>query len=130
MVYPRIGIEPTEAVALLSGLVEVNRQQMRSIGPRRPRVFDLIRSGRLVYDARDPGERWQTYRDVIGQVERRGIARADCEDLASLVAAELREDGYDPDARPYAYHAQGRTWHVVVASPKFGYLDPSIAGGM
>ena len=67
---------------------------------------------------------------MIGQLERRGYALADCEDLSALVAAELREDGHDADARPYAYHAQGRTWHVVVASPKFGYLDPSIAGGM
>ena len=130
MVYPRIGIEPTEAVALLEGLVAVNRQPMRAAGPRRPRVSDLVRSGRLVYDARDPGERWQTYRDVIQQLEARGVARADCEDLASLVAAELREDGHDANARPYAYHAQGRTWHVVVASPRYGFLDPSIAGGM
>lgn len=130
MVFPRIGIEPSEAAALLGGLVAVDRQQMRAAGPGRPRVWQLIRSGALRYDRRDPAEHWQTYRDVIGQIERRGFARADCEDLSALVAAELQVDGEDVAARPYVYRAQGRTYHVVVASPRFGYLDPSIAGGM
>lgn len=130
VVYPRIGIHPDEAAALLSGLVAVNRQQMRAAGPRRPRVWQLLRSGALYYERRDPREHWQTYRDVMGALRARGRAGADCEDLSALVAAELGEDGMDPAARPYVYHAQDRTYHVVVASPKFGYLDPSIAGGM
>jgi hypothetical protein len=58
VVYPRIGINPDEAAALLSGLVAVNRQQMRAAGPRRPRVWSLLRSGALRYKRSDPDEHW------------------------------------------------------------------------
>lgn len=130
MVRPQIGIDPHEAAALLTGLVAVSRQQMREAGPGRLKVRDAILRGLFRYDRHDPDEIWKTYADAIREVEAHGVAHLDCEDLASLVVAELQETGADPRAFPYVYRARGHTFHVVAGSPRYGWLDPSVAAGM
>lgn len=130
MVRPQIGIDPHEAAALLTGLVAVSAQQMREAGPHRLMVQDAIQRGLFIYDRNDPDERWKTYADAIEEVRRNGAAHLDCEDLASLVVAELQVTGQDPRAFPYVYRARGHTFHVVAGSPRYGWLDPSVAAGM
>lgn len=130
MVTPLIHVEPRDAPGLLAGIVNVNRRQMRQAGPRRLMVQDAIRRGLFVYDPNDPDEHWITYDEALGMIARDGVARLDCEDLTGLVCAELQETGADPHAFPYLYRAHGSMWHVVVGSPRFGWLDPSVAAGM
>lgn len=129
-VRPTLELSPEDAAVLLNeGLVGVNRAQMLRRGHGRPRVEDLIRSGKLRYSRRDPEERWQTYEDLVGAVERDGVAWGDCEDLASAAAAEISLES-DPRTRTHVYRTGPRMSHVVVASERMGLLDPSIAAGM
>jgi len=131
LIRPLIRIKANEAKALLNGgIVGVNRQQMMARGPNRPRLIDLIRSGKVVYSAFDPDEEWWTYDQVLDMIARDGVAYVDCEDLAGILAAELQVDGTDPRAFVHTYRAVNHTWHVVVGSPVFGWLDPSVAAGM
>ncbi len=119
---------------MLSGLVAVNRAQMERAGPGRPRIRDLIASGQLRYSPVDPNEHWQTYDEVLGVMERDGAAYADCEDLASMAAAEMNIDqgaaDYDPSARVVVYRTGPSMSHVIVESKRFGHLDPSKSAGM
>lgn len=129
-VRPTLELSAEDAAILLNeGLVGVNRAQMLRRGPGRPRVRDLIASGQLRYSPVDPDEHWQTYEDVLGAIQARGVALADCEDLAGMAAAEEDLDG-DTGARTTVYRTGPNMNHVVVASPRFGLLDPSISAGM
>lgn len=120
-----------DAAALLGGgLVGLNVHQMERAGPQRPKVSDWIKSGALRYSRDDPDEHWQSYKDIAELIERDGMAEGDCEDLATLVAAEMRVSGEDPLAKPVIYKSGRKTYHVIVSSPRYGLLDPSIAGGM
>lgn len=130
-------LSPEEAAHMLNaGLVGVNVYQMQKIGPNRPKMRDLISRGLVRYNRIDPNEHWQTYGQILGQIARKGYADADCEDLASAVAAEMRLEPpdspmYDPQATTHVYRSAPRTSHVVVWSPRFGrLLDPSVAAGM
>lgn len=119
---------------LNGGLLGVNLAQMAAAGPRRPRIVNLIRSGKLRYVRSDPREHWQNYNELMGQLRRRGVAGGDCEDLASAAAAEMRTDvgspWYDPTAEIFVYRAGPGLSHVIVKSQRFGLLDPSVGGGM
>ncbi len=132
--HPTLNLSIRDAPYMLRGLLAVDEAQMRRAGPNRPRIHDLIRSGYLGYSKRDPYEHWQTYDEMIGQLRRKGYAIADCEDLATAAAAEMRLDRghryYDPGAVPHVYKTAPRVSHVVVHSPRWGLLDPSVAGGM
>lgn len=132
MISPRLHLTPREAAALLArGFVGVDEDQMRRAGEDRPRVADLIRSRRLVYSPVDPGEEWQSYRDFLASIRTRGYALADCEDLATALAAEARVDGIDPKAYPGVYRVRPGLSHVVTVLPSLGRrIDPSRLAGM
>lgn len=128
---PHIELKAQEAAYMLNGgLQGVNMRQMQDAGPRRPRVYELIRAKKLVYSPYDPEEEWKTYRQVLEEIEKTGVSRCDCEDIATLVAAELVVDGVDTAARPVVYQSGPTLFHVVTTSPKFGYLDACISAGM
>lgn len=131
-VRPLLQIEPEDAAALLGGgLVAVNVGQMRRLRPQgAPSVAELIRSGRLRYSNIDPAEHWQTYEQIIGELNAAGFAEADCEDLASLAAAEYQFTGEDPGATVYVYRTGPRMSHVVVQRSSGALEDPSLAAGM
>jgi hypothetical protein len=131
-IRPLIELHPQDAAAMLGGgLVAVNEAQMRRLRPAgAPTVRELIASGRLVYSAIDPAEHWQTYEQVVGDVQAVGRTDADCEDLASLVAAEYRVSGEDPGATVYVYRTGPKMSHVVVRRSSGALEDPSIAAGM
>ena len=122
----RFNVTPDDASTLLWGLVMVNLDQMKrwytSCGSI-PSVIHAINHGTIVYNRRDPLEHWQTVNELLVS------GGGDCEDLSAAVCAELILMGYD--ARPYPYKTnQWGLHHVVVESSPFGFLDPSIAGGM
>ena len=84
--HPTLSLSPEDASHLLnSGLVGVDVHQMQRAGLNRPRVLDLIRTGRLKYLRRDPHEHWQTYDELMGAVKAEGVGTGDCEDLAGLL---------------------------------------------
>lgn len=131
-IRPTLQIAAGDAEALLaSGLVGVNLKQMQRLRPAgAPSVFDLIRSGRLYYSRLDPEEQWQTYEQVVERVWAEGRADADCEDLASMIAAEYRYTGIDPGATVTVYPSAPGVSHVVVRLSSGQLQDPSIAAGM
>lgn len=132
MPQPLIRVGTETAPFLLRGVMEGNVDEMRRAAERGMywSVQDAIQTGRLRYSADDPEEEWQFYSQIGAKIARQGVAFADCEDLAALVAAELRFCGADPEARPVIYKVKPGLVHVIVWSPRFGYLDPSISAGM
>lgn len=136
MLRPTFRLGAEDAAEMLSGLLAVDLAQMRRAGPNRPRIVDLIESGQLRYSRLDPEEHWQTYEEMVAEINARGFAEADCEDLATALAAELRMgDGRwsDPQAAPVVYRSSPRVLHVVVKAPNLSpghLLDPSRSAGM
>lgn len=131
-IRPTMEIKPEDAQALLgSGLVGVNLAQMRRLRPQgTPSVIDLIRTGRVRYSRLDPTEHWQTYEQIVRDVQSQGWTDADCEDLASLVAAEYQFTGEDPGAQVHVYGTGPNLSHVVVRRSNGALEDPSVAAGM
>ena len=126
---PKFDLRTQEAANLLDGLVSVNLAQMdKKFGGVKGNfpVIKAIQEGRLRYRRADPQEHWKSWREIMG-----GVASgegADCEDLSSAVTAELLYNGIP--ARTYVYQAAPKLYHVVVSTPRWGYLDPSRAAGM
>ena len=149
MISPHFELTGHEAKGLLYGLLEVNKQQLRE-NPGLPSMRELIRQGKVRYEVNDPDEHWQTYREMVENVQKYGFATADCEDLAPAVAAEDQiRSGVQ--SLPYAYSPKEGLYHVVTAVPtgaaaRFGgnwpgamgaprvkgytFIDPSAAAGM
>ena len=127
---PYFDIKTNEAANLLDGLVSVGLSQIdKRIG--RKGVYPVIRGiqmGQIRYKRADPREHWQSWREIVEQVDRFGVAGADCEDLSSAVAAELVYNGIP--ARTYTYKSGPKLYHVVVKTDRWGLLDPSRAAGM
>lgn len=118
-VRPDFGFVPSkEAAAVAVGLVARDLYQLRH--GARP-IAAALRSGRLRYRARDPGDRWLSIRDVW----RAG--GGDCEDLAAAVAAELIRDGIR--ARVVFVRIGPSELHAVVRVGR-RTIDPSRWGGM
>lgn len=88
---------------------------------RHPSSRSLYACG-VVYDARDPGERWQL------PSETRARGRGDCEDLASYRAAELRLGG--ESCRVVVRRTGPRVLHAVVERADGRIEDPSKRLGM
>ncbi len=131
-VHPYFNLNADEAANLLDGLVSVNLRQIDKAGgfsgsPRFP-ILTGIQQGRVRYRRADPREHWQSWRELVEQMQRGGTAYADCEDLSSAVAAELLAAGQT--ARTYVYKSGPRLYHVVVKTDRWGLLDPSRAAGM
>ncbi len=130
-VHPTLHLEPWEAEYMLLGLVATNMAQMARAGPARPRVLDMIRTGKLRYSRIDPDDHWQTYAEVLDQLRQHPYAEADCEDLSGLLAAEMRLQGQDPRARPVLHRTGPHMLHVRVLSPRYREIyDPSVWAGM
>ena len=131
MISPLLKLSADDAAHMLSGgLLAVNVRQMQLAGPGRPKVCGLIRSKRIRYSAEDPEEEWKGYNNTLDEIRQNGVAVLDCEDIATLVAAELVADGIDVDARPVVYNSGTGIFHVVTNSPKYGLLDACILAGM
>ena len=150
MISPHFELTGHEAKGLLYGLLEVNKQQLRE-NPGMPSIRDLIRQGKVVYEENDPGEHWQTYRELVEAVQKDGVAYGDCEDLAPAVAAE-DQIRYGIESLPFAYAPREGLYHVVTAIPTsapatfggrgwpkamgapsvsgYSFIDPSAAAGM
>jgi len=134
-ISPTFKLETNEAAHLLQGLVAVDlaqiRQRYQGLGAQgrgRFPVLQGIQQGTVRYKRYDPTEHWKTWREIVGEQEATGRGTGDCEDLASAVAAELVFNGVP--ARTYVYQSGPRLYHVVVATPRWGLLDPSRAAGM
>ena len=131
-VHPYFNLEAHEAANLLDGLVSVNLSQISKAGgfagrPSFP-ILTGIQEGRVRYRRQDPREHWQSWRELKEQLDRKGKAFGDCEDLSSAVAAELLSSGIS--ARTYVYNSAPKLYHVVVKTDRWGLLDPSRAAGM
>ena len=147
MISPLFQVTGKEAKHFLPALVAINEEALRA-NPGWPSVRGLITQGKVKYRLADEQEHWQTYRELVEAVSKQGIAYADCEDLASAVAAEDRvRRGVMTES--YAYNPSPNLFHVVAAVPtgstnKVGALptargtlrpgfvlqDPSAAAGM
>lgn len=128
-IVPQFGpMNLEEAQALLSGLVALNRVQLRRGVPS---VAAAILSGsshngphrrRVRYIRRDPGEYWRSLKELWR------FGGGDCEDLAAAIAAELQERGIPAEARILA-PKRGRTAHAIVVVHG-RVIDPSAIAGM
>jgi hypothetical protein len=134
-ISPTFRLETREAAHLLQGLVAVDLAQLRGafdgLGARGQGQFPVltgIQNGTIRYRRFDPNEHWKTWREIVDEQRRTGVGTGDCEDLSSAVVAELMYNG--EQARTYVYRSGPRLYHVVVATPRWGLLDPSRAAGM
>lgn len=149
-ISPYFKMTGSEARGLLYGLMESDKIQLRD-NPSMPSMRQMVQTGKVVYKRADPEEHWQTYREMVENVQRDGVAYADCEDIACAIAAE-DQVRYGVQSLPYAYNPSPSLFHVVVAVPDgqygalprgnwprpqmapdiMGYVleDPSAAAGM
>jgi hypothetical protein len=134
---PKFNISSIDASHLLTGLVAVNRAQIKRAkakGMTEPfPIIKAIQAGKLRYKRQDKEEHWQTWDEMMKNINTPKFAGtieygADCEDLSSAVAAELLEAGIP--ARTYVYKSRPKLFHVVVLTNKWGFLDPSRDAGM
>lgn len=150
MIHPYFNLTGSDARGLLYGLMEVDKIQLRE-SPGMPSMRHLVQSGKVKYRRADPEEHWQSYKEIVGNVRRDGVAYADCEDIASAIAAEDQVK-YGVVSLPYAYTPKQGLFHVVTAVPvdQFGAIprhdwpgarfapdvpgyvlqDPSVVAGM
>jgi hypothetical protein len=129
-ISPTLRLESHEAANLLDGLVSVNLAQMNNakLPAKQFPVITGIQAGKIRYRRADPDEHWQSWREIMEQVDEDGRGYADCEDLASAVAAELLRNGVK--ARTFVYRSGPKLFHVVVKTDQWGLIDPSRAAGM
>jgi len=127
MISPKFSLSGSDARGLLHGLLEVNKIQLQE-DPRLPSMRRMIEEGKVVYEQQDPDEHWQSYKEIVEQVQRYGVAHADCEDLAPAVAAEDQVRSGIASI-PYAYNPRPNLFHVVTAVPstRFGALSGSFS---
>ena len=132
-IHPTIRVTTQDAANLLDGIVSTGLGQMRRApaqlgGVGKFPILRGIQAGTVRYERSDPDEHWQTWGELVDQLQRTGRAKGDCEDLASAVAAELLFNGIP--ARTYVYRSGPQLYHVVVKTERWGFLDPSRAAGM
>ena len=128
---PEFDITTRDAANLLPGVVNMNVKQIQRRFGGAASQFPILRgiqTGKVRYKRLDRREKWQTWDNLMAQLDSRGVAEGDCEDLASAVAAELVNAGVR--ARTYVYQSGPRLYHVVVQTDRWGLLDPSRAAGM
>ncbi len=118
MISPLFRMSGDEARGLLFGLTESNKLQLRKY-PGMPSMRELIRDGRVKYDPNDPQEHWKTYKELVDEVDQKGVAYGDCEDLAVAVAAE-DQVRHGVQSLPFAYSPRQGLFHVVTAVPNGG----------
>jgi hypothetical protein len=115
VIHPYFNVTGPEAKGLLYGLLEMSKDQLRA-NPGFPSMRQLVQEGKVRYRESDPNEHWQTYREIVEKVGSDGVAYADCEDLATAVAAE-DQVRYGIESIPYAYSPRQGLFHVVTAVP-------------
>lgn len=119
----RVPLSSAAFAAAIEGLVQLNQRILQGrVPPGRTKFPPLIDSG-IVYKK----ERRDTWRD-IRQVFKTGWG--DCEDLAAIRVAQLRESGRDPGARVKVYKSGKRKYHAIVIRSDGSTWDPSRALGM
>jgi len=109
--------------AALEGLVLLGVAEMNAYHTQGDPFPPLYESG-VVYEREHGTERWLTPSQVLG------LGRADCEDLASYRAAEMRTSGEDPGAMARVIRSGPRTWHAIVERSDGSIEDPSRVLGM
>ena len=150
MISPLFRVTGEEAKHFLPALVNINVEELRE-HPEWPSVRQLIDQGKIQYRLADPQEHWQTYRELVEQIQQSGVAYADCEDLASAVAAEDRArygvmtEAWPYQPRPGLFHVvaavptasatrfgAGSRWPLAQGATRPGFVlqDPSAAAGM
>jgi hypothetical protein len=87
------------------------------------RDFKPLYESGVVYK-REPHDVWRH----IGDVYKSGWA--DCEDLAAIRVAQLRESGEDPAAKVVVYQSGPRRFHAIVGRGDGSTEDPSRRLGM
>ncbi len=130
-IHPYLSVDTRDAANLLDGIVSANLGQMRRSSVGASSSFPILRgiqNGTVRYKRADRNEHWQTWGELMEQLQGSGKAEGDCEDLASAVAAELLFAGIP--ARTYVYKSGPSLYHVVVKTDRWGFLDPSRAAGM
>jgi hypothetical protein len=119
---------PHDSPEELRGSVNLSQMKKARVPKGRYPLIRAIQDKRLRYRRADPEEHWQSWREMMEQLQGGGRGYADCEDLAAGVVAELSRNGIK--ARTYVYKSGGTLYHVVVKTKRWGLLDPSIAAGM
>jgi len=109
--------------AALEGLVRLGVAELAERETSGAALPPLYESG-VRYEREHGTENWLLPSQALA------LGRADCEDLASWRAAELRVTGEDPDARAHVIRSGPRTWHAVVARSDGTAEDPSRRLGM
>lgn len=92
-----------------------------------PSIHDAIGSGRVRWRPEPSSQGFEGF-DLPSTVIKRGWG--DCDDLAAWLAAELREEGEDPDAQAIVYQSGKDRWHAVVQRGNGDIQDPSRWAGM
>jgi hypothetical protein len=115
VIHPFFNLTGEEAKGLLFGLLEVDKGQLRD-HPEYPPFRQLISDGKIRYEQHDPGEKWQSYRELMEQIQQRGYAEGDCEDFAPALAASDQVH-FGVSSTPYAYSPRDGLFHVVTAVP-------------
>jgi transglutaminase-like putative cysteine protease len=135
-VRPSVSVTADEAAQLLHGIVAVNLKQIEKravkyAGAGQAGYFPILRgiqNKTVRYDRYDPEEEWKTWGQLVSELESKGKAHGDCEDLATSVVAELKFAGIP--ARTYVYKSGPTLYHVVLLTDRWGILDPSRSAGM
>ena len=92
-----------------------------------PDVRDAIRDGLIKWTPEPAKQGFEGF-DLPSDALARGWA--DCDDLASYLAACLRSSGEDPDARATVYESKPGRWHAIVTRGDGSTQDPSRWAGM
>ena len=116
MIHPYFNVTGEEAKGLLYGLLAMDMDQVRK-HPEWPPVRELVKDGRIKYKEQDPNEHWKTTREMMEEVQQFGVSMADCEDLATAVAADDRVRS-GVKSKPFAYNPHKGLFHVVTAVPR------------
>ena len=116
--------EDTLGLALQASMAVAQRQvQDGSV----PYLLDAIDAGDVKWKPEPAAQQFEGF-DLPKDVMARGWG--DCDDLAPWWAAELRESGDDPDAKPIVYQSGPKRWHAVVERGDGSIDDPSRWAGM
>jgi hypothetical protein len=122
---PDAHVSPEVLNAALEASTLANQSLLRT--GEAPPVSELINAGKVKW-APEPFTDGEHF-DLLDEIKKRDWA--DCDDLAPAYAAELRENGTDPDAHAAVVKSGPNTWHAKVFHGDGSEApDPSRAAGM
>lgn len=130
LAVPDSHVSPDVLDAALEASTRANQSMLRA--GEVPPISELINAGKVKW-APEPFKDGEHF-DLLDEVHRRvraGEGWADCDDLAPAYAAELRENGTDPDAFAAVVKSGPSTWHAKCFYGDGSEApDPSKAAGM